>query len=94
MSVNFTVVNPRGEIKAKPLQPPAARLDDLNGKKIGLYSNGKPGMDNLYAVMGEMLKARYPDVSIVNMTGAFLIRDDDARDLAKEVDGFVYGVGD
>ena len=94
MSVSITVVNPRGEIKAKPLQPPAARLDDLNGKKIGLYSNGKPGMDNLYAVLEKMLKAKCPDISVINMTGAFLIRDDDARTLAKEVDGFVYGVGD
>ena len=94
MSVSFTVVNPRGEIKAQKLQPPAARLTDLKGKKIGLYSNGKPGMDNLYAVLEEMLKAKYPGLSVVNMTGAFLIRDDDAQTLAKEVDGFVYGVGD
>jgi hypothetical protein len=94
MSVKFTVVNPRGEIKARPLQPPTARLASLAGKKIGLYSNGKPGMDNLYAVLGGMLKAKFPGLSITTMTGAFLIRDDDAQALAKEVDGFVYGVGD
>ena len=94
MSVSFTVVNPRGEIKAQKLRPPTARLDGLNGRKIGLYSNGKPGMDNTYAVLEEMLKAKYPDISITKMTGAFLIRDDDAQAFAKEVDGFVYGVGD
>jgi hypothetical protein len=94
MSVTFTVLNPRGEIKAQKLRPPAARLDDLSGKKLALYSNGKAGMDNLYAVLGEMLQARYPGLSVTMMTGAFLVRDDDARSLAKEVDGFVYGVGD
>jgi hypothetical protein len=94
MSVSLTVANPRGEITTSPPQPPAARLADLNGKKIGLYSNGKAGMDNVYAVLEEMLKAKYPGISVTNLEGAFLIRDDDARDLAKEVDGFVYGVGD
>ena len=94
MSVSFTVVNPRGEIKAKPFQPPSRRLDGLNGKTIGLYSNGKPGMDNVYTVLEEMLKAKYPDIGIVKLTGAFLVRDDEAKEFAQQVDGFVYGGGD
>ena len=74
--------------------PLAERLDSLNGKKLILYSNGKPGMDNLYTVLAEMLKKDYPGISVTMMTGAFLIRDDDAEKIAKEMDGFVYGVGD
>ncbi|MCJ7605059.1 MAG: hypothetical protein MUO19_03375 [Dehalococcoidales bacterium] len=94
MSMTFEVLNPRGEIEAKQLFAPTARIADLAGKKIGLYSNGKPGMDNLYTVFEEMLLAKYPDASVTKMTGAFLVRDDDAEALAKEVDAFVYGVGD
>ena len=94
MSVNFTVANPRGEIKARKQFPLAERLDSLNGKKLILYSNGKPGMDNLYTVLAEMLEKDYPGISVTMMTGAFLIRDDDAEKIAKEMDGFVYGVGD
>jgi hypothetical protein len=94
MSVSFSVANPRGEIRAKEQFPLAKRLDSLNGKKLVLYSNGKPGMDNLYAVLAEKLKAQYPDISVIMMTGGFLIRDDDAQKIANEMDGFVYGVGD
>ena len=91
----FEVLSPWAEADPVPMEGlTAERLTDLNGKKIGLYSNGKPGMDNTYAVLEEMLKAKYPDISITKMTGAFLIRDDDAQAFAKEVDGFVYGVGD
>jgi len=51
-------------------------------------------MDNLYTVFEELLKQKYPSVKVVTMAGAFLIRDEDADTLAKEMDAFVYGVGD
>lgn len=94
MNVKLDVLNPRGEIEAKQLFAPSTRVAGLAGRRIGLYSNGKPGMDNLYAVLEEMLRAKYPDISVTRMTGAFLVRDDDAEALAGEVDAFVYGVGD
>ena len=92
--VAFEVLNPRGKIEAVPVSPPPPRITDLNGKTIGLYSNSKPGMDNLYTVFEELLKQKYPTVKVKTMTGAFLIRDEDADAMAKEVDAFVYGVGD
>ena len=92
--VEFEVLNPRGKIEAVPVSPLPPRITDLNGKTIGLYSNSKPGMDNLYTVFEELLKQRYSDVRVKTMSGAFLIRDEDADTLAKEIDAFVYGVGD
>ncbi len=92
--VELEVLNPRGKIEAVPVSSPSRRLTGLQGKTIGLYSNSKPGMDNFYAVFEELLKKKYPAVKVITMRGAFLIRDDDARALAKEADAFVYGVGD
>lgn len=92
--VEFEVLNPRGKIEAVPVSPPPPRITDLNGKTIGLYSNSKPGMDNLYTVFEELLKQKYPSAKVVTMAGAFLIRDEDADTLAKEIDAFIYGVGD
>jgi hypothetical protein len=92
--VTLDVLNPRGKIEAVPATSPQTRLDGLDSKTIGLYSNSKPGMDNFYTVFGELLKKKYPTVKVVSMQGAFLIRDEDAEALAKQADAFVYGVGD
>lgn len=93
-SIELKVLNPRGKIKAVPASSPSPRLSSLEGKTIGLYSNSKPGMDNFYTVFEELLKKKFPAVKVKTMRGAFLIRDDDAKAFAKEVDAFVYGVGD
>jgi hypothetical protein len=88
------VLNPRGLIEAKKTFAPTPRVKDLAGKRVGLYWNNKPGMDNFFTVFEEMLKKRYPTAATALLRGAFLIRDEDAEDWQKEIDTFVYGVGD
>jgi hypothetical protein len=92
--VALEVLNPRGKIEAVPASSPSPRLAGIDGKTIGLYSNSKPGMDNFYTVFEELLKNKYPGIKVKTMRGAFLIRDEDAQTMAKEVDAFIYGVGD
>ena len=93
-SVELTVLNPRGKVEAKCPLAPNPRLTDLAGKRVGLYSNGKPGMDNFYTVFEELLKKKYPTVIVKNLTGSFEITDRDAKDWAPQIDTFVYAVGD
>ena len=93
-TVQIEVLNPRGVIESVDGVAPSSRIADIAGKKIGLYSNSKPGMDNFYTVFEELLKEKYPTVTTTKVAGAFLIRDEDAEALAKEADAFVYGVGD
>src|SRR3972149_641424 len=93
-NVSLEVLNPRGMTEEKPAFSPSPRVKELAGKTVGLYSNGKPGMDNFYAVMDELLKAKYPSIKIVNMTNGFEIRDKEAAEFSKQVDTFVYAVGD
>ena len=92
--IEFRALNPRGEIEAKSAFSPNPRVASLSGKKIGLYSNMKQGMDNFYIVFEELLKKKYPEATTMKVSGAFLIRDEDAEVMAKEADAFVYGVGD
>jgi hypothetical protein len=92
--VQLEVLNPRGAIEAKKTYAPSPRVKDLAGKRVGLYWNSKPGMDNFYTVFEELLKKRYPTATTTLLRGAFLIRDDDAEAWQQEIDTFVYGVGD
>jgi hypothetical protein len=92
--VQLEVLNPRGVIEAKKTFAPNPRVKDLAGKRVGLYWNSKPGMDNFYTVFADLLKKRYPTATTTLLRGAFLIRDEDARDWLPEIDTFVYGVGD
>jgi len=93
-AVTLELFNPRGEIEPPPLFTPSPRVADLAGKKIGMYSNGKPGVDNFYTALEELLKKKYPDVTTVQLSGAFEIRDDEADTFASEIDTFIYAVGD
>ena len=93
-TVSLELLNPRGEIEVPPVYFPSARVSDLAGKTIGLYSNGKPGMDNFYTAIEELLREKYPDITINRLTGAFEIRDDDAKDFVSGIDAFIYAVGD
>ncbi len=88
------VMNPRGKIAHSPYRAPNPRIGDLSGKKIALYWNGKAGGNNLFAAIEEVLKDRYPTAAIVQSRGTHQISDEMAARLAKEVDIFVYGVGD
>ena len=93
-AVILEVLNPRGEIKPVPTLAPAPRVAELAGRKIGLYWNGKPGGDNLWDLIGGMLKEKFPTAEILRYRGEFDLGDQLAPTLAKEVDTFIYGVGD
>jgi hypothetical protein len=93
-AVELTVLNPRGVVEAKSAAAPNPRLKDLAGKRVGLYNNGKPGLDNFYTVFEELLKKKYPTVTVKNLTGSFEITDTDAKNWAPQIDTFIYAVGD
>ena len=93
-TIKLEVLNPRGEAEPIPSLTPSPRYPDLKGKRIGLYSNGKPGMDNFYTVLEEVLKTKYPDIVVTTLRGAFEITDKDLQSWAPQIDTFVYAVGD
>ncbi len=92
--VTLEVLNPRGEIKPPPTFAPSPRVTDLAGKKIGIYWNGKSGGNNFWDVTEELLKEKFPTATILRYRGPFDLGEKTAGTLAKEVDIFIYGVGD
>ncbi|MBI2906679.1 MAG: hypothetical protein HYX92_03365 [Chloroflexi bacterium] len=52
------VLDPVAAIAAKTVRP-APRLRDLSGRKIGLYSNTKPGADVGLEEVARMLQTRF-----------------------------------
>ncbi len=92
--LSLELYNPRGEIEPPPVYVPSPRLEALEGKKIGLYSNGKQGVDNFFTAIEELLKKRYPDITTKHLTGAFEIRDEEVDDFVSDIDAFIYAIGD
>jgi len=92
--VLLTVMNPRGEIAPPPLVAPRPRLSDLSGKRIGIYWNGKAGGNHFWNVIGQLLKEKLPNATILRYDGAYDLGDPLAVRISGEVDAFLYGVGD
>ena len=92
--VILEVLNPRGEIEPPPVSGISARIRNLEGKKIGLYDNGKAGFAEFLDEIERLLKERYPTITVLRYNGAFDIGDALARKVASEVDTFIYGSAD
>ena len=57
------VMNPVARFRQQRIEP-AQRLGNLSGKTIGLYWNMKAGGDMALERTAELLKRRYPDLSM------------------------------
>ena len=86
------VIEPAATIGLSP------RISDLNGKKIALMHNNKPGASNLFDVLEGLLKEKYPGVTIARQyqTGPVQPpRDPEMyKKAAAECQAFVFAMGD
>jgi hypothetical protein len=96
--VTLEVMNPRGEIPPPPTVGINARPADLAGKKIVLIDNGKYGAANFLALLGEMLKQKYPSATVVMYpkpaAQTITALPDWYPTVKQQGDLFVFGVGD
>lgn len=88
------VLNPRGEREASIVRGVSPRLPTLEGKKIGIYWNGKPDGDYYWDTIEDLLKGRFPTATVVRYNGPGDLGEGFAAQIAGEVDTFLYGVGD
>jgi len=93
-SATLEVMNPRAEIPPPPMFPDTARVNELAGKRIGIYWIGKAGGDNFWDNVEQLLKEKYPTAKILRYEGPFDLGEKRASEIAKEVDTILYGVGD
>ncbi len=97
----YEVLSPWAEVDPKPLRGLAPRLDNLAGKKIGLFANFKRAARPIAAEVEKKLKARYPDIqtslfdsTLPNVTETETANREKFTAWAKSVDAVIAAVGD
>jgi hypothetical protein len=93
-ATTLEVLNPRGEVDPPKTLGISPRVTTLEGKRIGLYDNGKEGFADFLNVIEKLLKEKYPTATVVRFGGAFDCGDPLAAKIAKSVDTVLYGSGD
>ena len=88
------VLNPRGERDPVPQRGISPRVAKLAGKRIGLYWNGKQDGDYFWDTIEGLLKKKFPTATILRYNGPGDLGESIAAKMAREVDTFMYGVGD
>lgn len=95
--VTLELLNPMGVIEPEPYLALRPRLSDLAGKKIALVKNNKPGVPQLFDILEELLKQKYPGVTIqrgFNPGIPAQAQEEHFQEIAQECDAFVYAMGD
>ncbi|MBW1698983.1 MAG: hypothetical protein JRH18_00805 [Deltaproteobacteria bacterium] len=92
------VLNPVALAEEKSI-PPAARVKDLAGKRVGLYWNMKSGGDLALDRVEKLLKERFPGITAKRYIGSvgFMMRHltpDDAEKIAGQCDVVVGTTND
>jgi hypothetical protein len=93
-SETLKVLNPRGERDPVPARGISPRVAKLAGKKIGLYWNGKQDGDYFWDTIEKLLQKKFPTATVLRYNGPGDLGETIAAKMAKEVDTFIYGVGD
>ncbi len=93
-NITLKVLNPRNELQPGPVYGISPRVAELEGKRVGLYWNGKPDGDYFWDTIEGLLKERFPTASIRRYNGPGDLGKAVADKVAKEVDTLMYGVGD
>ncbi len=88
------VLNPRGERESSVVRGVSPRLASLEGRRIGLYWNGKPDGDYYWDTIEDLLRKKFPTATVARYNGPGDLGEAFAAQIAKEVDTFLYGVGD
>ncbi|KPK77715.1 MAG: hypothetical protein AMJ79_02340 [Phycisphaerae bacterium SM23_30] len=95
--VTLELLNPMGVIELEPYLALRPRLSDYSAKKIALVHNIKPGVQQLFDILEEMLKQKYPGVTIqrgFNPGIPAQAQEEHFKEIAKGCDAFVYAMGD
>jgi len=60
----YEALSPWGEADPKPLKGISPRLDNLSGKKIGIFANYKRAAIPIAMSLQERIKSEYPDSAV------------------------------
>ena len=101
MSEVYEVLSPWAEADPIPLKGLSPRLDELDGKKIGLLCNSKRAAPLILDTTEKLLKQRFPSAKISRfLARSFSVsslekdREGEFNDWLKGVDAVIAAVGD
>jgi hypothetical protein len=100
MDNQLEVFSPWAEVDAVSLKGLTTRLDDLDGKTIGLFVNHKPASPGVQAVVERKLKEKFPALKLSiyrrYQPDSPKVLEDEAkfREWVKGVDAVILGQGD
>lgn len=93
-AATLEVLVPTGKADIKPADL-AKRVDSLDGKRIALHWNAKPGGEFLLAEVEAQLKAKYKDITIYRWPDGTAWKSDVQGFIKKQpVDVAILSVGD
>jgi hypothetical protein len=96
-NVELKVLDPRAELFTNPSVPINPRLKSLEGKKIGILNNSKPGADDFAPALMQVLKETYPGIQFkmwVIPYNEYPNKANDLKALAEWSDAVVGMMGD
>jgi hypothetical protein len=96
----YEVLNPWAEVDPVPLKGISPRITELEGRKIGLFANGKRASKPIMTVVEARLKERLPNTEFSwfffrqNLEIADTPQKAGFEDWVKTVDAVVSAIGD
>jgi hypothetical protein len=100
MGGSYEVMSPWAEVDPVPLEGINPRLADLNGRRIGLFHNGKVAARPMNDAVEAELRARFDGITIArfgrtaNLEVAETPDRERYEEWVKEVDAVIHAVGD
>jgi hypothetical protein len=100
MGGSYEVMSPWAEVDPVPLEGINPRLADLNGRRIGLFHNGKVAARPMNDAVEAELRARFDGITIARFgrTANLEVAETPDRgryeEWVKEVDAVIHAVGD
>jgi hypothetical protein len=94
--VELELLNPMGVIDPPKMLGITPRVSTLDGKKIALIHNNKPGAKTFLDAVEELLKQKYPTAAFARFDTTINLADkpEKYRAMADSCDAFVLGSGD
>jgi hypothetical protein len=94
--VELELLNPKGVIDPPPMLGITPRVASLDGKKIAMIHNNKPGAKTFLEAVEELLKARYPTATFTRFDTTINLADKPEKyaEMARSCDAFILGSGD
>jgi hypothetical protein len=94
--VELELLNPKGVIDPPQMLGISPRIASLDGKRIAMIHNNKPGAKTFLNAVEELLKARYTNIAFVHFDTNINLADKPEKyaAMANACDAFILGSGD